>query len=230
MNVTSTQGVSANAALYTKDSAYTANSASAVATVASSAKNVDTFERTSDSTSAAENMTYEPAKKLSEEQIEALVEEQKQAELAFFADMVNKNVSLQSGGATVEHAGFTFSTSSANTLIDIFGSMENALPTPATTPEGALASISEGGAYSVEAVSERLMKMATTFAAGDPEVLEEMREAVIKGFEAAGLNIETGEGMPDITMETFNHVMGEFDKLLSPEAEEGNGENSDIEA
>ncbi len=215
MNITGVQGTAANLTPYTNAQTLLEKDVEVAATV--NAKNVDTFEKKSET---AESLTYEPPKKLTNEQIEALVDEQEQSKLEFFAAMVEKNVSIQAGQNTVTHAGFEFSASSANILTQIFGSLENALPTPATTPEGALASISEGGAYSIEAVSGRIMKMATTFAANSPEVLEEMREAVIKGFEAAGLNIETGEGMPDITMDTFNHVMGEFDKLLNPQPQE----------
>ncbi len=160
-------------------------------------------------------------KKLTSEQLQELQLQREEMALNFIKDSVRQNTQNQAAQANssyVSHAGFNLSSETADLYTSIFGSLESALPTPATTPEGALANISEGGSYSVEAVSERIMKMATTFAAGDPETLAEMKEAVKKGFEAAGLNLETGEGMPDITMKTYNHVMNEFDKLLNPEA------------
>ncbi|ONI41426.1 hypothetical protein AN639_10860 [Candidatus Epulonipiscium fishelsonii] len=88
------------------------------------------------------------------------------------------------------------------------------LPPTATTPEGAAAAIAPGGAYSVEAVSGRIMNMAKSFVGenANPEAIESMREAVIKGFEEAGLDIETGEGLPQICLDTFNETMRQFDE------------------
>ncbi len=176
------------------------------------AANFDTFEKQE---TYDLNNTYKPVSKLSSDQIDELNRQRQQSTIELFSQLVNQNVSTQANLAGITQSGIQFSTQSADLLTSIFGSMENALPTPATTPEGALASISEGGAYSIEAVSERIMLMATTLAGGDAQKLEEMQAAVVKGFEAAGLNTQTGEGMPDITMDTYNHVMDEFAKLKS---------------
>ncbi len=164
------------------------------------------------------SVTYEPPKKLTEEQINALNEQQAQATLDLIKDVVGQNVTNQAAQTTISYNGLEISTESANLMTDIFGSMEDALPPVPTTPEDAQAAISEGGAYSVEAVSQRIMHMANALSEGDTEKLAQMQEAVKQGFEEAGLDLETGEGMPDITMDTFNYVMGEFDKLLAPEA------------
>ncbi len=186
-------------------------------TNATATQNIDTFEKTGD---VGENITYNPPKKLTEEQIEALQRQQTESTLSWYRDMVQQNVATQAGQTSVLHNGIELSANSANLLSDIFGSLEAALPTPATTPEGALADISPGGAYSIEAVSDRIMLMATTLSGGDPEVMAEMEQAVKKGFEAAGLNLETGEGMPDITMDTYNHIMNEFAELKGTTAED----------
>ncbi|ONI40229.1 hypothetical protein AN639_12500 [Candidatus Epulonipiscium fishelsonii] len=118
-------------------------------------------------------------------------------------DFVKNNVSNQSG------MGYTGNT---DILKEIFGSVDEALPPMATTPEGAAAAVAPGGAYSVEAVSDRLMEMAKAFAGDDPEMIEEMQNAVKKGFEQAGMDLETGEGLPDISFETFNATMEKFEK------------------
>ncbi len=179
------------------------------------AKNVDSFEMQH----VTESVTYEPPKKLTQEQIEELNRKRLESTLNFVREAVEKNVANQAKQTTVNHYGLELSTASADFLKSIFGSLESAYPPPATTPEGALANISPGGSYSVESVSERIMHMATTIAAGNPDVLAEMEEAVKKGFEAAGFDPITGGGMPDITRETYDHVMGEFAKLKVEQSE-----------
>ncbi len=177
-------------------------------------KNVDSFEKENNSNSIS---TYSAPKKLTSEEITALNDARNEATSKFIAESIQQNISIQAGEATINHYGIQLSQTSANLLTEIFGSLENALPAPATTPEGALANISEGGSYSVESVSERIMLMATTLAAGDPSKLLEMEKAVKKGFEAAGFDPVTGGDMPQITMDTYNHVMNEFDKLKNPQ-------------
>ncbi len=176
-------------------------------------KREDTFERQK---TVSDSVTYSPPKKLTEEQVSEINTQRKEATLKMVEDAVRQGVETQAKQTGIFHNGFEIDTEFANALTEIFGSLEAALPTPATTPEGALADISEGGAYSVEAVSERIMAMATAIAGDDLYLLGEMRYAVTKGFEAAGFDIETGGDMPDITMDTYNHVMAEFDKLESP--------------
>ncbi len=178
---------------------------------------VDTFEKQAE---VSESVTYEPPKKLTQDQVDALSRERLEATLSIVKDTVEGNVNNQASQAVVSHNGYEINADSADFLTEIFGSLENALPTPATTAEGALADISEGGAYSVESVSERIMLMATSIAGEDTDMLALMQEAVTDGFKAAGLDIETGEGMPDITMDTYNAVMEEFAKLNGTQVEE----------
>lgn len=91
-----------------------------------------------------------------------------------------------------------------------------ALPAVGTTPEEARAAISEGGAYSVDAVATRIMDMATAMAGGDPDKLEMLRGAVEKGFEQAGFSFKKATGqssMPEITEKTHTEIMKRFDEL-----------------
>lgn len=91
-----------------------------------------------------------------------------------------------------------------------------ALPEVATTPEEAQKAISDGGAYSVQAVADRVFGMASEIANGDPEKLEAMRAAVEEGFKQAGLefNEATGaSGLPQICSDTHDEIMTRFDKL-----------------
>ena len=90
-----------------------------------------------------------------------------------------------------------------------------ALPEVATNPEDAKKAISEGGAWSVDAVSTRIFDLATAIAGNDPERLAEMRAAVEEGFKQAGAtwNKVTGQdNMPEISKQTYNEIMSRFDK------------------
>ncbi|MBO4852237.1 MAG: hypothetical protein J5477_01240 [Schwartzia sp.] len=89
------------------------------------------------------------------------------------------------------------------------------LPPVGTTPEEAQAAISEGGAYSVEAVSDRIFGLAEALAGGDSEKLSQMRAAVEEGFRQAGMvfkDITGKDDMPQITHDTYNEIMSRFDK------------------
>lgn len=97
-----------------------------------------------------------------------------------------------------------------------------ALPEVATNPEDAKKAISEGGAWSVDAVSSRVFDLASAIAGNDPEKLSQMRAAVEEGFKQAGAtwNKMTGQdNMPEISKQTYNEIMSRFDKR----AEELNG-------
>lgn len=89
-----------------------------------------------------------------------------------------------------------------------------ALPEVATNPEDAKAAISEGGAWSVDAVATRIFDLATAIAGDDPEKLSQMKAAVEKGFEQAGMTWKDATGqskLPDISNQTYNEIMNRFD-------------------
>ena len=74
--------------------------------------------------------------------------------------------------------------------------------------------ISEGGEYSVENVTDRIMDMAKALAGDDPSKIDKLQDAVIKGFEkAAGmLGKKNLDEMPEITKKTYDNVMKQFDE------------------
>ncbi|MFI3174800.1 MAG: hypothetical protein R3Y53_06300 [Bacillota bacterium] len=81
--------------------------------------------------------------------------------------------------------------------------------------------VSEDGALGVGAVADNIMNLALTMAGDDPEMLEKMKEAVIAGFEAAGLEFDeegNATGLPQVSLDTFEEVMKRFDYA----AENGN--------
>ncbi len=75
-------------------------------------------------------------------------------------------------------------------------------------------SIEDGGEYSVDNVTDRIMSMAKALAGDDPTKIDMLKNAVIKGFEgAAGLLGRKGlDDMPEITGKTYNSVMKQFDE------------------
>ncbi len=189
------------------------NEENKTSTTTSTTERYDTFQKQG----VTESVTYQPPKKLTQEQVNELNRQRVESTIRIMTAALQKNVATQAGQAS---GIFELNEDSANLLSEIFGSLEAAYPTPATTPEGAAAAVADGGAYSVEAVTERIMKMATFIAGDDPQLLAEMQEAVKQGFAAAGLDLNTGEGMPEITMNTYNSVMGEFDRLLGKDLAE----------
>lgn len=79
------------------------------------------------------------------------------------------------------------------------------------TKAQAQADIAEDGYWGVNQTSDRIIQFATALTGGDPDKIEEMREAFKKGFKQAE---ETwGGSLPDISQRTYEAVMEKFDKL-----------------
>ncbi len=87
----------------------------------------------------------------------------------------------------------------------------------AATKAQAQADIAEGGYWSVDKTSERILDFAKTLAGDDTEKLEEMREAFKKGYDQAEKT--WGGELPDISRQTFNAVMKGFDELTGTTTE-----------
>lgn len=162
--------------------------------------------------------TYKPEKKkLTTEEVKALKEEQENIKAnlikKFISDTINNQNKLL--GKSSENGNNEISQESKDLLTKIFGSLEKAYPKIETTPEGAQKAIEDGGAYSVNAVADRIMTMATAIAGDDPKKLQQMRDAVEKGFSEAGLTFKkaTDSDLPQICKDTMIEVMNRFDKL-----------------
>ena len=77
----------------------------------------------------------------------------------------------------------------------------------------AQAAISEGGEYSVENVSDRIMEMAKALAGGDETKLSLLKDAIEKGFGNAMSSLGfSSDDMPEITKKTYDSVMSKFDE------------------
>jgi len=176
----------------------------------------DTFVKSIEEDTA--NSTYKPVKKkLTTEEVKALKEEQENSKADLIKKFINDTINNQNKllRKSTENGDNGVSQGSKDLLTKIFGSLENAYPPIATTPEGAKEAISEGGAYSVNAVADRIMTMATAIAGDDQDKLQQMRDAVEKGFEKAGLVFKnaTKSDLPQISKDTYTEVMKRFDKL-----------------
>lgn len=77
-------------------------------------------------------------------------------------------------------------------------------------------SIAEGGYWSVEKTSDRIIEMAKALTGGDPSKIEDMRSAFEKGFKEATKT--WGKDLPGISNDTYDAVQKKFDKW----AEEAN--------
>lgn len=75
--------------------------------------------------------------------------------------------------------------------------------------------ISENGYWGVNQTSERILSFAKALTGGDPDKIEEMRDAFEKGFSQA--TKAWGRDLPSISNDTYDAVMAGFDKW----AEEG---------
>lgn len=80
----------------------------------------------------------------------------------------------------------------------------------AETKAQAQKDIAEDGYWGVEQTSDRIIDFATALTGGDPDKIEEMREAFEKGFKAA--TGTWGKDLPDISQKTYAAVMEKFDK------------------
>lgn len=88
----------------------------------------------------------------------------------------------------------------------------------AATQKKAQEDISEDGYWGVKQTSDRIVSFATALAGSDPEALEKMRDAFLKGYKQAEKT--WGGKLPDISQRTYDAVLEKLDKLIKPKAEE----------
>lgn len=86
------------------------------------------------------------------------------------------------------------------------------------TAEAAQKEIAEDGYWGVEQTSDRILSFAEALTGGDPEKMEEMREAFIKGYKQA--TGAWGRELPDISRQTYDAVMEKFDNYGKENAED----------
>jgi hypothetical protein len=78
-----------------------------------------------------------------------------------------------------------------------------------TARKEAQAMIAEGGEYSAEKVSDRIVNFAKAISGGDKSKLDLLKAAIDRGFEAA--EADFGDELPDISKETHRLIMAKLD-------------------
>ena len=73
--------------------------------------------------------------------------------------------------------------------------------------------IAEDGYWGVNQTSDRIISFATALTGGDPDKIEEMREAFKKGYAKAEKT--WGGSLPAISQQTYDAVMKKFDDLAA---------------
>lgn len=166
-------------------------------------KNCDVYESSEQQTDFCVSYggeTYTSGAKL----VDRLKAEQ-EAQTARFFDTV-KNSILKQAGQTLSGDDIWKFIASGNYTVD------------AATQLEAKNAIAEDGYWGVEQTAQRLVGFAKALVGGDASRLEEMKNAMIKGFEAAG--VAWGSDLPDITSQTYDRAMELFDEW----AKEGAGQ------
>lgn len=87
----------------------------------------------------------------------------------------------------------------------------------AETKAKAQADIAEDGYWGVNQTSDRIVDFAKALCGGDPDKIEEMRDAFKKGFEMATKT--WGGKLPDISQRTYDATMEKFDNWAKEAAE-----------
>lgn len=98
----------------------------------------------------------------------------------------------------------------------------------AETKAAAIEAISEDGEWGVKKTSQRLVDFAKALTNSDPSKVSMMRDAFIKGYNAAA--DAWGSALPDISKQTYDATMKLFDeweKSGQEDAEEGKEETPD---
>ncbi len=78
--------------------------------------------------------------------------------------------------------------------------------------------ISEGGKFSPEAVSDRIVNFAKAISGGDTDKYELLKDAIEKGFNEAKELL--GGSLPDISNKTYDLVMEKLDNWANPDTAE----------
>lgn len=84
------------------------------------------------------------------------------------------------------------------------------LEVDAETQAQAKADIAEDGYWGVTQTSERIFDFAMALSGGDPEQMDKMKAAFLKGYEKA--EKAWGDSLPDISKRTYDAVIKKFDE------------------
>lgn len=156
------------------------------------------YEPSKEDKTAASKKTYKP-----DTNLVAKLKADAEARTAQLQSLVEKMLTKQ--GQTYGKANDIWSIlSSGNFTVD-----------PATKAQ-AQADIAEDGYWGVSQTSQRILDFATALTGGDPDKIEEMRSAFLKGYKQAEKT--WGGKLPDISQRTYDAVMKGFDDMAAASA------------
>lgn len=201
MSVNGITGIgSTDYSLYSEDAAKAAASESKTATVSSDAKQTENTSSTgvvyekSSETVGSSAKTYKPNTELI-----AKLKADADERTAQMRTLVERLMTQQ---------GTTFGIANSGDSMWKFLAGGN-FTVDATTKAQAQADIAEDGYWGVKQTSDRILDFAKALSGGDPDKIETMKNAFIKGFkEATGA---WGKDLPDISQRTYDAVMEKFD-------------------
>lgn len=205
MNVNGVTGIDAANAYSAYNSTTKAAEATATTDAATNTKAESgvIYEPSSSTETEATTKTYKP-----DENLIAKLQADADARVAQFKSLVEQLISKQSttyGQAT-----------------DIWSFLAKGdFTVDAATKEQAQKDIAEDGYWGVEKTSSRIVEFATALTGGDPDKIEDMREAFKTAYEQAEKT--WGGELPEISKQTYEAVMKKFDDL----AAQANGETTD---
>lgn len=90
-----------------------------------------------------------------------------------------------------------------------------------TSQTEAQQAISETGEWGVNAVSDRIVDFAKAISGNDPGKLEELKDAIDRGFKSAGRAF--GRDLPDICGQTYDAIMQKLDDWANTPEEDAVG-------
>jgi len=109
----------------------------------------------------------------------------------------------------LEEQGVTLQISTGDSAIDL----------TTLTPGEAQALVAEDGYFGVDKTSDRIVDFAINAFSGDPARLQEMKDAIDKGFSDA--QDALGGSLPGISQQTYNAIMEKLDAFAARFKESG---------
>ncbi len=179
------------------------------------------------STAEDSGVVYEPSKETVKDSVKKTYTPNTDLVNKLKADQESRQRQLQSiVEKLLTQQGQTFN--NANGIWSVLASGK--LEVDAATKLQAQKDIADDGYWGVEQTSDRIVDFASALTGGDPDKIEEMREAFKKGYEQAKKT--WGGELPEISQRTYDAVMEKFDKLaeeagLTVKTETGSGTGTD---
>lgn len=171
----------------------------------------ETEETKKENTSTAEEtgVVYEPSNETAASTTKKTYTQNTDLVAKLKADQVSRQQQLQSiVEQLLSKQGQTFNAANGS-IWDVLSGGN--LKVDAATQAQAQKDIAEDGYWGVKQTSDRIIDFATALTGGDPDKIEEMREAFKKGYKQAEKT--WGGELPEISKQTYDAVMEKFDKL-----------------